>query len=415
MKVFNDKLRPILSIDVIFVLLFLLQPMLPYFRFKLRGFIFAWSIFLIWFLLIALKRNLFKNFLVELKSRKKYFFWIILFVLVSLVNYLFVNTTNKGFNYTVNFINVVLLLIIDAYYSLKPIKYRFSILFYIVVILGLQAVISIPYIISNGAFISRLLASGQLDAQASVEAMKNGVGNNGLYTTVGAIAILGFAISTYFKKVFKIIIIISSISLLLSVFISTYMASILMIVVGGLILISRYNKRIFKFKIIIPVISLVIGFVYFYNNYVKETSLLKPIIQKITKYQNQGGDITGRGALADASLDTFINNPFFGIGVPPMHSYDIVGEHMPWIDFFANFGFFGFLPFLIFIFLLIKNSYSFYFINDQHKFYRTACLAGFIIFMISNSISPMMTVPSMITFVMLCFLSIDNSNIFLKQ
>ena len=63
--------------------------------------------------------------------------------------------------------------------------------------------------------------------------------------------------------------------------------------------------------------------------------------------------------LAANSMKTFLNNPFFGAGVPEWGDEKTIGSHLPWIDFPAQYGFLGFLPFCFFCLYCSKEIIGF--------------------------------------------------------
>ncbi len=381
-------------IDIILVSLFMLIPMILYLNTILKGVKVTWPLFIVWLAYIIFKRQHLNKFLLELKDRKLLFFLLFLFIGFVGFNYYFVRTTVKGLTYFVHFINYALILIIHSYYAAKKDYSQYAILFFIIIGLGIQALISIPYLLTSDGFVVRLFSSGQLTESEEWEAIKHGIGNNGLYSSLGAVALVGISVLGKNKAIYFTFLTIAIIAIILTVFISTFFASILLLVVGILIILLRYKTKILNFNAVLLIGTIGLSVFLFYDKYVKDTRLLDPIIKKYEGFTEEGKDVTGRTDLSQVSWNTFLENPFFGIGVPENRSYKIIGEHMPWIDFFANFGFFGFLPLLLFFIILIKGNWQFYIKNDSEKLYRSACLAGAVIFLLSNFISPMIVVPN---------------------
>lgn len=400
----DKNIYPKITLDIFFVLCYLIPILHLYLHRILSGFKFAYPMLFLWFLVVLMK-NQFGLLVSSIVMRKKLFIWLLIFILVVAVNHVFIEASDKSYYYLLHYINFFLLLIIDSFYAQKHLKYKLSILFYLIVALGIQAIVSIPYIISAKYYVSRMLSSGQLDYYSTFEAIKNGVGNNGLYTSLPGITILGLSIVKNFDFKYRMILIGSLASIFVSVIISTYFASVLMFFLGVIVFFLILYRKIMNIKLVLFAALSIYGVVFFGADLVRDTNLLNPIIRKIELFQDEKSDVTGRIDLAKVSFDTFSENPFFGIGVPSWQSYDKIGEHMTWLDYLANFGLLGVTPLYIFIFMLIKESFSFYFVKDEMKFYRVACFVGMLLFIISNFISPMITTIHSYAFFLLFYVS----------
>ncbi len=361
----------------------------------------TWPIFALWLLFVLLDKKHLNGFLKELKHRRLLFFLLFLFIGTVGFNYYFIRNTVKGFSYFVHFINYGLILVVHCYYMARKDYSHFIIFFFVLIGLGIQALISIPYLLASETFVVRLFSSGQLSPAEEWEAIRNGIGNNGLYSSLGAVALYGTGLIRKFQLVYMIPLVIAIMAVVLTIFISTFFASILLLAIGILIILFRYRSKLLGFGTLLFIGVFTLGLYLFYDKYVKDTRLMDPILKKYEGFTEEGRDVTGRTDLSEVSWNTFLDNPFFGIGVPENRSYHLIGEHMPWIDSFAFFGFFGFLPLLLFFFLLIKGNWLFYMKNDGEKLYRSACLAGAVIFILSNFISPMLAVPN--TYLMFLF------------
>ena len=397
----KNKITLIFSIDVFLTAFAFIIPMIGYLNILFKGFLTSWSLILVYFVYLLVK---YKKIPLRKGSIKIDFLFLIGFILVVFLNFVLVDFNSKSKQYFLIFFFFAILYVIDAIYE-YDIRKRITIIFLIFIALGVQASISIPYILDSNLLSSRLMSSGQLSDELVKEAVKNGVGTNALYTSLGGLCLFGLVIQSYLQSSFaRIIMFIAIFSMIFSIFISTYFASIFMFVLGVLLLLFFRFKKLFSFKAIVVGIVLFSMSIYIFNQYLSDTRLLDPILKKIEGFSKQGGDVTGRDKLANVSLETFYDNPFFGIGVPPWRSYDKIGEHMPWVDFLANFGLFGFLPLLIFLFIRIKNRFSHFRFKNSIDI---ACFIGVFLFIASNFISPMITTP--ITYISLIFIYTSNS------
>jgi len=397
----NNKigLTSFLKLDIVLIIIFLAIPMVNYLNYILRGANTTFLVFLLWLILVLLKKKSLGIFMNGLKRRKVALFSIILFILISFFNYIFVKTTSKALNYSIHSIYFILILVIDTYYTYRNKNLKFIILAGVILALGVQAIISIPYILSNNFLLIRELSSGQLSQSQEIEAFRNGLGNNGLYSSLGAVSLLGLSSLNRFSVLLKTLLIICILSLIATIFLSTFFASIMLFLFGCIIFMFRHFKLKLKFKPILLISFLSIAIFYTYDNFISDTRLLDPIYKKIELFSE--GGTTSRDRLAMVSWNTFSQNPFFGVGVPENGSYDIVGEHAPWIDFFAYFGFLGFLPLLLFYYNLISKNFKSLFRNIS--LISTARLSGIVIFVISNFISPMFVVFTMYSFFILFY------------
>lgn len=403
MKINKDKIGffSILRLDLILVLIFFSIPMVGYLNYISGGVKTSLLVFIFWFIVIILKKKFLNAFIIGLRNRKKIFFYIFLFISIILFNYLFVRSTNKAFNYSFHFIYYFLILIMDTYYSYRDKESKFIILSGIILVLGIQAIVSIPYLLSNSFLMIRELSSGQLSRGQELEAIRNGVGNNGLYSSLGAISLLALSSLNKYSFLLKILLMLSIFSIIVTIFMSTFFASIMLFIIGCVIFIFRNFKSILRLKQLMLISFLSFALFYFYDNYISDTRFLDPIFKKIEVFSE--GNTTSRNELALVSWNTFTENPFFGIGIPENRSYDIIGGHSSWIDFFAYFGLIGFLPLLLFYHRLIFKNLKFLFQNNN--LVNTACLSGIVIFFLSNFISPMFVVFSMYSFLIFFYTS----------
>ena len=258
-----------------------------------------------------------------------------------------------------------------------------------VVLLAIQAAISIPYIFNSDDMISRMYTSNELEGPALEQALKNGVGSTVLYTSLVGIFFLGIGMLHKFtNKKMKVTLLISLLLILLSVVSSSYSTALAMLLTGGLILLVRSNWKKIKLKFIFLTLLFFIALGIFYNSFLTNSKVIEPIERKIQIIKRGTYRDEGRVGLAEVSWNTFLNHPFFGVGVPEWGREKEVGEHMAWMDFAGHYGFFGFLPFLLFLAVLFKRNYKFYLRSPKSNIYATSCLIGFTIFILSNFINP---------------------------
>lgn len=399
----DKNIRLKFSLDVVVISLALIIPMVGYFNYLFNGLISSVILIVLYIIYLSIT-----NKLILYKRDFKYDFkFLVVFSIVVFLNYLFVDLNPKSKEYTIVFFYFIILYIIDLILN-KDFQKKVTVIFILLLVLGVQALISIPYIITSDFLLIRSFSQGILSKDEALEAMKNGIGTNALYTSLSSISIFSFALQSIIRsKLAKIILLISSLSMIISIFISTFFASILLFLIAlGTYILLQFRSIISLKKIIFGVL-IFLGILFFYNNYLSSTRLLDPVEKKLEKFQSGQEDATGREALAKVSLNTFYDNPFLGIGVPDWRSYDKIGEHMTWVDYLANFGVIGFSPLLLFLSFTIYYRLRKSVINNR---FNIICTIGILIFILSNFISPMLTTPITYISFLLIYRSISFKN-----
>jgi len=177
---------------------------------------------------------------------------------------------------------------------------------------------------------------------------------------------------------------------------------------GTVVLLIKADWKKVKFIHIFIVLTAIVGLVMFYTFYLANSPVFEPIQRKLNLIQEGNLRDDGRIDLATKSFNTFLNNPLLGIGVPEWGRELEVGEHSPWFDFPAHYGILGFMPFLLFIFVLLKKNFRFYFTPVRKNVYSTACLIGFLVYIVSNFIDPTIFEPPMIITFIFFYTSVNN-------
>lgn len=372
-----------LSLEVVLIALGLLIGVIPLLSQTFHGLLGIWVVFIIYFLIYGGLRKRFKI----INIIKADFIWLLIFVLIVFLNFSLRDSNEKSYSYFLNFFTYIILYLVDKT-SISNKKLITA--FYIVLLgLGIQALISIPYLLNEGSFVIRNLSKGALSQEKIEELRRNGVGTNALYTSLSAYIVFGILIlKKLTNKFHKTILIISLAAMGITILMSTFLASILMLVFGLTAIALFKMRHIFSLRNIFIFILSSFGILIFVNEIVSETRYLEPVIRKIIEFNQKKSEVTGRGALAQNSWESFLSDPFIGVGIPPMNSFDVIGEHMPWVDYLAHFGIFGYLPFLFFLFFRIHSRFK------RGKIFQGDNLYFLVIIMIcllANFISPMFT------------------------
>lgn len=405
---FSQKiLRFNLSFEVILVSLIILLPSIELFSSIFRGVIPSFLLILVWFFIYFLKDDTQKN-----KILRKYSFIFIVLGFVYFALFLHYGLSFSGKEGLLHFLGllhlgcVFFIFVCYSSDSEEDLSLRFSVYLIALLVLCFFSLLSIPYILNNDILYIRALASGQLSSSQEFDARKNGVGTNGLYSSLPMIIVFSIALIKSFKlnKFVRNLIILSVIPLCISILISTFFASVgLLIFALCYYLYASNEKKSFLF-ILKMLVFLSVGYFIFYF-FLLDLELFKPILDKFERFNNVGGDDTGRTQLASNSLASFYKNPLWGIGVPEKGSYHLIGEHMPWVDFLGQYGILiAGLIYLVFI-LLFKKI----FVKSQiiaYKPLNQASKVVFVLFIISNFISPMIYYPLSYCLLFLCGLPI---------
>lgn len=404
-------LRFKLSFEVILVSLMILLPSIELFSYYFRGLIPSFILFVFWILIYFLK-----DYNQRIKVMKEYSSIFLLLVIIYLSLFLHYGlsfTARSGLLQFLNLVHLGCIFFVCVYYSSnneKDLSLRYSVFFIVLSVLCIFSLISIPYIFSNDVLVIRNLASGQLTEGQELDAKKNGLGTNGLYSSLSMIIVYALGLIKFFNlnRLTSKVILISLIPLSISVFISTFFASVSLFVFALFYYFYISNKKNSFILIVKVLLALFVGYVVLYF-FLLDLELFKPVINKFERFNEVGGDDTGRTDLAKNSLKTFVENPLFGIGVPEKGSFDLIGEHMPWVDFLGQYGViissFIYLTFILLykkIFLLnnkiVKNP-----INQVNK-------VIFMVFILGNFISPLIFYPLSYCLFFLCGLPILDRN-----
>lgn len=396
-----------LSSEVILVSLIIILPSIELFSFLFRGLIPSFFLFSLWFLVYFLK-----GYSRRIKVLKEYMPVFILLGLIYLLlffHYGLSLSSKSGLLQFLNLLHLGCVFFICAYYSSNvknDISLRITVFLLVLTVLLVFSLISIPYIFSNDILIIRNLSSGQLNEFQEYTARKNGVGTNGLYSSLSVVVIYSLALisSFRFKGILKKIIILSIIPLSLSIFISTFFASVSLFIFGLILyLISQKNGNILFFSI--KVIFLLVGLFFIIYFFLMDLELFKPILNKVERFIDVGGDDTGRTTLAANSFNTFLDNPLWGIGVTEKGSFHLIGEHMPWVDFLGQYGIIiTIFIYLVFLVLFQKIFFSLKILNVSSL--NSASRVVFILFILGNFISPLIFYPLSYCLLFLCGLPI---------
>lgn len=351
-------------IGILFSVLFFLTFLAPIFATTI-GTKFAWGCFCAWaFVVIPSILQGSKSLRVLWKNWIAFGVWIIV---ISINVVLERGGSDAGIIHLIVAISTLMAAIMGAVIGTMPAWVRRAMLTTFLVILGIQAYISLPTLFfENG--ISRDLMDR--DTSAILEKVfyaKRGVGDFHLYTGLAILtpALLGIVLFESWR--YRIILGFFLIGILGSIILSTFSAAVFLallgtvILVGGILWSRGFIGMIMLYAVVMGVLAVSLTLLSELQQVDRVSSKLERLFEGVSTAGIVDGDETGRGYLASISLDTFLAEPTFGVGSVSMGKnspllYVKVGGHSSWIDQLAEYGIFGFGPFLVFIFLLIRQA-----------------------------------------------------------
>jgi len=397
------------NIDSVIAIVFFISALIPYISSKGRGDVLSFAIFFVWLVTVLVRKNQAFRILNTLKLRRTELLPLFAFFLVALFYYFFVTTTKKAFQFAVMPVTYFFMIVMDAYYFRRDPRYKLSIFFVIVIVLAIQAMVAIPYTYNSEELVSRMFTSGELEGKQLEEAMKHGVGSTNMYSNLCGIFFLGIGMLKRIEmKGLRTFMGFCLTLILASIVSSSFNVVLGMLAIGALIFVFRSRLSAIKFKYVLAVTGVLVCLLLFYNSFLAKSQLIEPIERKIQLIKTGNLREDGRMDLAANSMNTFLNNPFFGVGVPEWGDEKTIGSHLPWIDFPAQYGFLGFLPFLLFLFTLFKKNYTFYLRSPKKNIYATTCLIGTSIFILTNFVDPVIFETATIIMLIFFYTSMDN-------
>lgn len=407
----KGKLRFRLSFEVILVSLIILLPSIELFSTIFRGVISSFLLIFLWLVIYFLR-----GYSQRIKVIREYSLIFIVLGGVYLALFFHYGLSFSGKEGLLHFLGLLHLgciFFICVYYSgnfERDLSLRFSVFLIILSVLCFFSILSIPYIFNNDVLVIRHLASGQLTSSQEFEARKNGLGTNGLYSSLPMIIVFSLALIKSFKlkRSVRNLILLSIIPLSVSILISTFFASVGLLVFALFYYFYVGNKS--KSFVLLLKISVFLSLGYFILYFfLLDLELFKPILDKFERFNEVGGDDTGRTRLAANSLASFYKSPLVGIGVPEKGSYHLIGEHMPWVDFLGQYGIIiSGLIYFVFV-LLFKKIFK------QSRVILSTPLnqankVVFVLFIVGNFISPMIYYPLSYCLLFLCGIPILDKN-----
>ncbi len=338
--------------------------------------------------------------------------FLTVFLIINLI-YLLIDYGDFAYEY---FVRVLLLLIlhITIIIHLKGnLKLFNKLINFIIILFGAISIYVIP-ILFNNPFIARFneFSDGEIPW----------FGSWSFFMPLAISMPCFITVASYQKhNVYRRILYILCISICIMIFFSTFAASIILLLLGIFILFFLNLKSKSKFVIIsMTILTLLIIIVNVYD--FEELPQIGKMVEKIgtifTYSKDLGGDDNDpriRASLVQTSINSFIHNPFFGVGLygPTNEGYTLIGMHSGFLDSFAQYGVFGIIWFFFFLFIGFRRLLLIMY-RRKYDHLNNARFVTFVLYIIGTLANPVLTETSFCTLVFLLSLSPIENNVSYK-
>lgn len=320
---------------------------IPWTSLPLHGQVGFLPLILLSFIYLFLSRPVNYCFLKNLKKtiylNKLLFFFIIWYVSGSIVSMFIYLPFTKIWPILLNLFTFFIGVIFAFGYINNTKTLRFFQIF-LIIMLGLQAVFTIPVFISN-VYLARKMY--ELTSGAWIH------GHPGFYSII-VVLLPSIIVCAIKENVFlKLVLLVLAIAIGIMAVISSFGSPLGLIfagviIVGVLALITGYNIK--GFLKLFFVFIFMGSFIFFGNKYISKSTLTKMSYNRVEKafndpksggYSYQYRYIGSRYYLGFKSIAPFISNPFFGAGGGTIHNNPKLGGHSSLLDMLGAFGLFG--------------------------------------------------------------------------
>ncbi len=342
----------------------LISPMISY---AAHGLVVGWPVYLIWLAVVLIpNKRVLGRLIVQMRRRRFELVAFGLWTAVVLVNYLG-GRGYAGGSHLIHTITLGMVLFLEMVYAAKGWRQRRYLLTSIVILLGLEALRSLPVLWTEANLARQMMLSGGAGALYRHGAM-SGVGEYGYYT--GCAIAYPYMVSLAQRRggVAGLGMLVLCGALGIAIAIATFMGAILLMISGFLLLFlltiirGRMKLSSLGFLLLLAAGGLAAwgGFVSRSEQGSAFSDKLHRQVGAIAESGLVKGDQTNRSELWLMSIDTFLDNPVFGIGPVsttenPYHGYK-VGGHSSWLDLPAEYGIIGVLLFMSFIAAAIRRA-----------------------------------------------------------
>lgn len=382
---------------------FILALVSPFVSHVGHGLVAAWLLYLSWIILVTLEApSIWDRVLREAIGRKlellMYACWLaIIFVNVAL---------GRGYSGIVQLeiaLTVGMVLLMDLVYVAKGDRIRNTLITLLIILLGGEALRSLPVLWSE-PLLARWSMFYGASSQLAEHAALASVGEYGLYTGFAIALPIFFALSMGSTRYKRIVLILACIAISIAVILATFMGAILLLAIGlgGLVLLYVwFNRRYIsrkRIRFFASLFSVALFGIFIWEGFLSTSSQGMLFTDKVTRQVNSvlesgisEGDLTGRSALWAMSINTFLENPLFGVG--PSTNTDnpnmgvIVGGHSSWLDLPAEYGVIGFGFYIAFLLAIFRRVFKRFWESKKDMLALTSLISCFI-FLLCGSYNP---------------------------
>ena len=414
---FSGVFRINFQMSTVLAICFMATLVSPLIGMKLRGLRGTWIFFLLWIFLFTIENRV--SLSLYLSTFRKRNFVILMFVLWFLVVLLnaVLERGYTGWTHVMHTMTLGMIIFMQiTYAALKQKAFR-TIVFWTIILIGLEAARSLPTLFYNPG-IARYLMDDP-DPNQLYMAILAGVGTYNLYTSNAIIMPFFIAAVLNFRGIKRIILFLSILFIGLAVLLSTFTGAVSIMVLGILSLVLLTHMKSLK-KILIGIASIILiicVFIYLFpllNDIPQVNRVVSKVFRLYEGVSESGllrGDETTRAYLFTISLDTFLNNLLLGIGpcttVPNPGLYTYVGGHSSWMDQLAEYGILGFGFFIAFA-AAVTRRVTRYMFHHKHNLIFIAAFITIILYFIGGLVNPVLFVyPIMALFYMVMLGGLD--------
>jgi len=361
-----------------------------------------------------------------LRKRRFEVSMIILWLLVVLLNAILARGYT-GWSHVMLTVTLGMIIIMQVAYAELKRKAFNTIVFWTIILLGIEALRSLPMLFSNPGIARELMEKP--DVLFLYETFSSGVGDYNLYTANAIVLPFFIAVAFGLKRIKRIIVSISCVFIGLAVLLSTFTGAVSIMMFGIIALaLMSYGKSLKKFLTGSTLVALFVTVFVVFMAFLGDTEQVSKVIFKIirlyegvSEYGFLMGDETKRAYLFMLSFDTFLSNPFWGIGPCTLADnsclYTYIGGHSSWIDQLAEYGILGFGAFIAFALALALRVFRYLFQYKNSLIIKAVFISG-ILYFIGGIVNPVLFIPSIMAlfyYLVLGSIEIEVNNAIIQQ
>jgi hypothetical protein len=325
---------------------------------------------------------------------------LVIFVIVNLTH-LLLNNGDMAYTYFVRSILIlVVFLTVVIHLRMNIADYKKTVIF-IIIVFGIISAYVTPILFAT-PFIARLyeFTDGEIPW----------FGSWSFFMPLAITMPCFMSVTSKQKGILKPFLSICCLSIGIMIILSTFAASIILMLMGlmGLLLFSVKNKA--KLVAIIGFIFLILILVVNFVDFSDDLPQVAKMVEKIQTIFTYKADLAGddndpriRASFVQVSVNTFLKNPFFGAGLYGTTEGNIIGAHSGIIDGLAQYGVFGIMWYFGFIILGFRRLIIY--LRAKADSLNRARLVTILLFLIGALGNPVLTETSFCTLVIILALS----------